>query len=135
MNRNRTRPVIASMKKNLIGLAVAAAIVTSLSAFADEPCDHDGARGEYVTQPVQQWVPGHYETVYVPFCPGNRFGFVRCHGGRSESRWVPGYYATVQQSVWVPAPVRTFGPNPYGEYQSDRHHSRLGRVSFRFGGR
>ena len=122
------------MKTNLIGLAVAAAIVTSFSAFADD-CDAPAPQqqGQYISQNVQQWVPGHYEQVYVPFCPENRWGEIRCHGGRSESRWVPGYYATMPQMVWVPR--TTFGPNPYGEYQY-RHHPRgQARVSFRFGDR
>ena len=159
------------MKTNLMGLAVAAAIVTSFSSFgqdcvhASEPVGYpqsepvrypqsepvryyqaepvgyqqaepaayqQAAQGQYVTQDVQQWVPGRYEQVYVSFCHGNG---VRCHGGFIESRWVPGYYTTVQQTVWVPsAPTQTWGPVPYGEYQYNHRHLQA-RVGVRFGGR
>src|SRR4051812_38318710 len=104
------------MKTNLIGLAVATALVTSVCAFADDydennynaynndnqPSDVQGqpcaqptqpasvsyqnqGPGRYVTQPVQQWVPGRYEQVYVSNCPGGS-GFARCHSGRLVNR-------------------------------------------------
>ena len=139
------------MKTNLIGLAVATALVTSFAASADDwddndqsqvqaPCEQDATsvgyddgyenqpQGQYVAQNVQKWVPGRYDQVYVPFCPANRWGHLRCHGGRLESRWVPGYYTTVQQMVWVPDAA------PQQQYGHQHHfHDGQARVGFQIG--
>jgi hypothetical protein len=129
------------MKTNLIGLVIAAAIGTSVSVFADEPGEHrsepagDQLQGQYRAQDVQQWIPGRYAQVYVPFCRAARWGQVRCHGGTSESRWVPGYYAAVQQPVWAPSVV--VQPQQYGLYQwgyrTHRYAQGRGGVRVSFG--
>lgn len=64
--------------------------------------------GRYELQTVQRWVPGRYESVWVPescrFRP--RLGRTVCQGGFYDQRWVPGHYETVQEWVWVPHRVR-----------------------------
>jgi hypothetical protein len=61
-------------------------------------------QGRYELQTVQRWVPGGYESVWVPescrFRP--RLGRTVCQGGFYDQRWVPGHYETAQEWVWVP---------------------------------
>ncbi|AKJ07970.1 hypothetical protein ATI61_107410 [Archangium gephyra] len=60
--------------------------------------------GRYELQTVQQFVPGHYEQVWVErncrYRP--RRHVTKCEGGHYEQRWVEGYYQSVQEWVWVP---------------------------------
>lgn len=153
MNKSPTRPVIASMKTNLIAAAVAAATLTSFAAFADD-CDHDdgfhstvaftthaampvspaGHAGRYELRDTQQFVPAHYEQVTVQQCRESRHGWrrnTRCFPV-TESRYVPGAYQTVQEWVWVPS----YRPQQYSQYPG--HRPPMGgqaRIGFRFGTR
>ena len=59
-------------------LIAAVFTLTVLAPFAAQACDddwgvHDATSvtpnpGHYETQSVQTWVPGYYESVYVPIC-------------------------------------------------------------------
>lgn len=77
---------------------------------------HRRRGGRYEQRPVQRWVEGRYQQVWVPEqCTtysrgqgGWRHNGWR-HGGRTvcrpgyyDQRWVPGHYQTVMQWVWVP---------------------------------
>lgn len=74
-------------------------------------CGHDGPpapppqrSGRYELRPVQRWVEGYNQQVWVPeHCVyKHRRHRMRCTGGYYENRWVPGYNETVQEWVWVP---------------------------------
>jgi len=62
--------------------------------------------GRYELRPVQRWVEGYYEQVWVPEqCTHKpRRNVTKCRGGYYDKQWVPGRYETVQEWVWVPAP-------------------------------
>lgn len=69
--------------------------------------------GRYELRTVQHWVEGHYEQVWVPErCRYKRNGQMKCRSGFYEERYVPGRYESVQQWVWVPAPVRRYDLPP-----------------------
>jgi hypothetical protein len=127
------------MKTNLIGLAVVAAAVTSFSAFAQAPCDHEAtgvnynqADGRYEMQSTQQWIPASYQQVAVERChEGRRHGWGNRRECRTEyeNRLVPGHYQTVQQWVWVPRYNQH-----YSQYPSQRPPMySQGRVGFSIG--
>ena len=67
MNKSRNRTVIASMKTNLIGLAIAAVSLTSFVAFADDWDDDDGNdNGVQVSVGWNQNAPCDYDHEAVP---------------------------------------------------------------------
>lgn len=147
------------MKTNLIGLAVAAATLTSFAAFANDDCDspngvavsvgwnqHEAAPvapahrpdGRYELRNSQQWIPDRYEQVTVQRCEEKRHGWKhnRRHHQRcypvTETRLVPGYYQTVQQWVFVAHPHR----EQVSQYPGHRPPMYgQGRVGIRFGTR
>ena len=157
MNKCPTSAVIARMKTNLIGFAVATAVVTSFSAFADHwdddddnayhsatavgaaPCQHDEypspaaypqSAGHYELQTTQQWVADQVEQVYVPFCRATPWGRTRCHGGRYESRVIPGHSQAVEQQVWV----ADYYPPPQQRYTTfPRERPGQARIGFSIG--
>ena len=152
MNKSPKPTVIASMKTNLIGLAVAATALTSFAAFADhddwEPgCDHEAsavnvpapaprADGRYELRTTQRWVPERYEEVTVQQCRESH-GWNR-HFRRqvcypvTQTRLVPGSYQTVQEWVWVPAWPQQ--QQQYSQYPAGRPPMfGQGRVGVRFG--
>ena len=101
MNKSRNPLVIASMKTNLIGVAVAAVALTSFSAFAD----HDDDRGVAVSvgwnQPAAQppcdddvhaVSPVFHQSAPAP-TPEGRYEL------RNTQQWIPDRYeqVTVQQ--------------------------------------
>jgi len=65
--------------------------------------------GRYELRPVQRWVEGRNEQVWIPEqCVSRHHGHrVKCYPGYYENRWVPGYNQTVEEWVWVP---RVYGP-------------------------
>ena len=109
MNNSRIPPVIASMKTNLIGMAVVAVTLTSFAVLADDGRHHcAGAvnRG-YQPRPTQQWIPDRYEEVTVQTCREHRqHGWKRWAGPRcrttTETRLIPGHYQAVQEWVRLP---------------------------------
>jgi len=113
VNKSLNRPVIASMKTNLIGLAVAATALTSFAAFADDwdddhgvqvsvgwsqptapvPCDTHlavpaapapRADGRYELRETQKWIPARYEQVTVQQCREKRHGGWNHHNRRER---------------------------------------------------
>ena len=70
------------------------------------PPGRASAAGRYELQPVQRWVPGYHEKVWVPeVCQEKRRPHRRklvCEGGYYQERWVEGRHETVQEWVWVP---------------------------------
>ncbi len=133
MNKSRTAPVIASMKTNLIAVAVAAVSLTSFAAFADD-CDQPGnhgnhhhavrpsapagQHGRYELRNTQKYVQGHYENVTVQECREKRHGWRRGTVCRpvTTSQWIPGGFQTVQEWVWVPS----HRPQQYSQYPGQR---------------
>lgn len=79
----------------------------------DAPPPPPRREGRYELRTVQHWVEGRYERVWVPeVCKHKRNGRVKCQRGFYEQRYLPGHYATVEQWVWVAAPVRRYGLPP-----------------------
>lgn len=77
---------------------------------------HRRRGGRYEQRPVQRWVEGRYQQVWVPeqcttYSRGQggwkhngwrHGGRTVCRPGYYDQRWVPGHYQTVMQWVWVP---------------------------------
>jgi|GEM_PF-2312239 len=127
------------MKTNLMAVAVAAATLTSVAAFADAPCDTHAAvqvfqqppanqpDGRYELQSIETWVSARYEQVTVTECRETRQrrgnGW-RNHHRRDErcypvtrSQLVPAHYETVQEWVFIPYPPRH---QHYSQYPGQR---------------
>lgn len=128
-------------KKTLIPAALIAALAP-LAAFADhvryddddgyathhERGWHQRPHGRYEMRPVQRWVPGHYQQVWVPEQCRVKYRWygerVRCRPGFYDSRWVPGHVEVAQQWVWVPySPDFNRWQSPPPPYRGDQGYS------------
>ena len=147
------------VRKSLFTAALVVALVPA-AAFADgwehrhrdEPCAHPASgvpagqptnSGHYETRTTQQWVPGFYETVFVPgVCQTRQHRWrtvTRCSQGGYQQVYRDGHYVAAQEQVWVAA--YAYAPAPPPAYQPSGWRASAGtshagtQVSFTVGGR
>ena len=140
-----------NLRTKLIAAVFTLTALAPLAARADD-CDygvHEAtsvtpSSGHYETRSVQTWVPGYYESVYVPICRTGWRGQTRCHSGYSQQVFRPGHYENTSQQVWVADTYYAPTPPPVYQYQAPapppvyyRHEQArtyvAPRVSFRVG--
>lgn len=134
------------MKTTLLKVTLAVTALLGTAALADpwhqhgnqgcnapHPAVAPAPQGRYEQRPVQRWVEGSWQQVYVAercTVTNGRRHHGRGHGqwqrttcspARWDNRWVPGHYETVTETVWVPyvAPVQQpviYAPPPPGDF-------------------
>jgi hypothetical protein len=162
VNKSRNPAVIASMKTNLIGLAVAATALTSFSAFANDwddgrvhvsvgvgqpPCDDAHAAapvvlpapaarpgGRYELRDTQRWIPERYEQVTVQECRQPRHGNWNRHAKHCWPVTTTRLVPGYYQTVqeWVWVPHYPHH-RQYSQYPSQPPPRAQARIGFRFG--
>jgi hypothetical protein len=148
----------SNLRNTIVSAVLALTTLIPMAARADHddwqrPCDTHPANsvppgqpsnpGHYETRMVRQWVPGFYESVFVPgVCETRHHGHhgrhkTRCSPGRYEQVYRDGHYESVAQQVWVqdhsypPAPPRPVYSRHYDPYAGGTFTATAGNPNVR----